>query len=90
MDKVHLPPGVADRLCATEKAIEDAIADAARFMPGLAQARLDLRIAVMVGEEAVGRSSQVALAETRRALVGARWRPGRGDEQDAAQGPLTG
>jgi hypothetical protein len=74
MDKVHVSPGASDRLCATEMAIENAIADAARLLPGMAQARLDLRISVVVGDDATGKAAQEALSETRRRLVEARWR----------------
>ena len=75
MDKPYVDAGAADRLVSTEKAIENAIADTAQLMFGMTQARLDLSITVVVGEDGTGRASQAALAETRCALVRARWAP---------------
>lgn len=74
MDKPFVAESGNDRVAAAQSAIENAIADTAQLLFGMAQTRLDLRISVAIGEDSSGKAAQTALAETRRALVEARWR----------------
>lgn len=71
MDKTFVAQGVANKLFATEKAIDAAIAEAAQLMGGMAQARQDLRVSAVVGDEATRKVAETiaTLAEARRAIV---------------------
>jgi hypothetical protein len=71
VDKTLVAQGVANKLFATEKAIDKAIAEAAQLLGGMAQAREDLRISAVVGDEATRKVAETiaTLTEARRAIV---------------------
>ena len=71
MDRTLIAQGVANRLFATEKAIDKAIAEAAQLLGGMSQAREELRVSAVVGDEATRKIAQTIsqLTEARRAIV---------------------
>lgn len=71
MDKTLVAQGVANKLFATEKAIDTAIAEASQLLGSMAQARVDLRLSAVVADEATSKVAQTiaTLAEARRAVV---------------------
>jgi hypothetical protein len=71
LDKTFVAQGVANRLFATEKAIDAALSEAAQLMAGMAQARQDLRVSAVVGDDATRKVAETiaTLAEARRAIV---------------------
>ncbi len=73
MDKALVAQGVANRLFATEKAVDTAMAEAASLMTSLSTARTELRLSAVVGDEATMKVAQAiaTLAEARRAIVSA-------------------
>jgi hypothetical protein len=73
MDKALVAQGVANRLFATEKAVDTAMAEAANLMMSLANARTELRLSAVVGDETTMKVAQAiaTLAEARRAIVSA-------------------
>ena len=72
-DKVFVAQGVANRLAATEKAIDAAMAEAAQLMASLRAARGELNLAAEVGDEAVSKVAEAThvLAQARRTVVAA-------------------
>jgi hypothetical protein len=73
MDKALVAQGVANRLFATEKAVDTAMAEAAQLMTSLIDARSELHLSAVVGDEATTKVAQAiaTLAEARRAVVSA-------------------
>jgi hypothetical protein len=73
MDKALVAQGVANRLFATEKAVDAAMAEAAQLMTSLSTARTELRLSAVVGDEATMKVAQAiaTMAEARRAIVAA-------------------
>ena len=73
MDKALVAQGVANRLFATEKAVDTAMAEAASLMTSLSNARTELHLSAVVGDEATMKVAQAiaTLAEARRAIVSA-------------------
>ena len=73
MDKALVGQRVANRLFATEKAVDAAMAEAAQLMTALSEARTELRLSAVVGDEATMKVAQAigTLAEARRAIVSA-------------------
>jgi len=71
LDKTLVAQGVANKLFATEKAIDAAIAEAAQLLGGMTQARQDLRISAVVGDDATRKVAETIaqLTEARRAIV---------------------
>ena len=71
MDKTLVAQGVANRLFATEKAIDAAIAEAAQLLGGMSEARAELRVSAVVGDEATRKVAETIsqLTEARRAIV---------------------
>ena len=71
MDKTLVAQGVANKLFATEKAIDAAIAEAAQLLGGMAQARADLRVSAVVGDEATRKIAETIsqLTQARTAIV---------------------
>jgi hypothetical protein len=71
LDKTLVAQGVANKLFATEKAIDNAIAEAAQLLGGMSQARQDLRVSAVVGDEATRKVAETIsqLTEARRAIV---------------------
>jgi hypothetical protein len=71
MDKALVAQGVANRLFATEKAVDAAMAEAAQLMMSISDARSELRLSAVVGDEATSKVAQAiaTLAEARRAIV---------------------
>ena len=73
MEKIFVVKKVAEQLWAAENAIDSAIADTARLMGGLVEARQDLQVSHIVTDAATGRiaESMAALAQARTAMVDA-------------------
>ena len=71
MDKTLVAQTVANRLFATENAVDKALIEAAQMMQALIQARQDLRLSAVVGDKAPAQLAQamVALTAARSALV---------------------
>lgn len=72
-DKVFVAQGVANRLFATEKAIDAAVAEASQLMSAMMAARGELNLAAEVGDEAVSKVAEAlaTLAQVRRTVVSA-------------------
>ncbi len=73
MDKALVAQRVANRLFATEKAVDAAMTEAASLMMSLVEARADLGLSAVVGDEATAKVAQAiaTLAEARRSVVAA-------------------
>jgi hypothetical protein len=73
MEKALVAQGVANRLFATEKAVDAAMAQTAQLMTSLIDARVELGLSAVVGDAATGKLAQAiaTLAEARRAVVSA-------------------
>ncbi len=73
MDKALVAQGVANRLFATEKAVDTAMAEAAQLMTAMIDARSELHLSAVVGDETTTKVAQAiaTLAEARRAVVSA-------------------
>ena len=71
MDKTFVAQGVANKLWATEKAIDAAIAEAAQLISGISEARADLRVSAVVGDDATRKVAEAisTLAAARGAIV---------------------
>lgn len=73
MEKALVCQRVANRLWATEKAVDSAMAEAASLMMSIAEARAELGLSAVVADDATGKVAQAiaTLAEARRAVVSA-------------------
>ena len=73
MDKMLVAQGVANRLFATEVAIDKAMIEASQLMTDMLTARQDLRVGATVGGEAATKvaAAMAAMAEARAAVVAA-------------------
>lgn len=73
MDKMLVAQGVANRLFATEVAIDKAMIEASQLMNDMLTARHDLRVGATVGSEAATKvaAAMAAMAEARAAVVSA-------------------
>ena len=73
MEKALVCQRVANRLFATEKAVDAAMSEAASLMTAIAEARADLGLSAIVADDATGKVAQAiaTLAEARRAVVAA-------------------
>lgn len=71
MDKTFVAQGVANKLFATEKAIDAAIAEAAQLLGALSQARTEIRVSAVVGDDATRKIAETisGLTEARRSIV---------------------
>lgn len=71
MDRTLIAQGVANKLFATEKAIDAAIGEAAMLLSGMSEARQELRVSAVVGDEATRKIAETIaqLTEARRAIV---------------------
>ncbi len=71
MEKVFVVKKVAEKLWSTENAIDSAIAEAAKLMGGLVEARQELQVSHIVTDAATTKiaESMAALAEARRAMI---------------------
>jgi hypothetical protein len=71
MDKVEIAQGVADRLFATEAAVDAALAEASMLVAEMMHARQSLKVSISAGDDAVAKVSQVisALADARKTMV---------------------
>ena len=71
MDKMLKAQGVANRLFATETAIDQAMVEASQLMAEMLTARQDLRVGATVGAEAATdvAAALAALAQARAAVV---------------------
>ena len=73
MEKALVAQRVANRLFATEKAIDTAMAEAASLMMSMSEARTELGLSAVVGDDATSKVAQAiaTLAEARRSVVAA-------------------
>ena len=73
MEKALVAQRVANRLFATEKADDAAMAEAAALMTSMAEARTELGLSAVVGDDATMKVAQAiaTLAEARRSVVSA-------------------
>ena len=73
MEKALVAQRVANRLFATEKAVDAAMTEAASLMTAMVEARAELGLSAVVGDDATGKVAQAiaTLAEARRAVVAA-------------------
>jgi len=73
MEKALVAQRVANRLFATEKAVDAAMAEAASLMMSLAEARTELGLSAVVGDDATSKVAQAiaTLAEARSSVVAA-------------------
>ncbi len=73
MDKLMVVQGVANKMWATEKAVDAAIAETAGLLTGMMEAREELRLSATVGAEASAKIAEAIaiLAQARTALVAA-------------------
>lgn len=73
MDKLMVAQGVANKMWATEQAVDAAIAEAAGLLTGMIEARTELRLSATVGAEASAKVAEAiaVLAQARAALVAA-------------------
>ena len=71
MDKALIAQTVANKLFATENAVDSAIVEASKLMSGLIEARQEMRVSAIVGDDAVGKIAAAlsALSEARKAVV---------------------
>jgi hypothetical protein len=73
MEKALVCQRVANRLWATEAAVDAALAEAATLMTTIADARTEMGLSAVVAQDATGKVAQAiaTLAEARRAVVDA-------------------
>ena len=73
MDKVFVVQGVANKLWATEDAMDAAIAQASTLMGGIVEARAEIGCSHIVTDPAIAKVAQAmaAMAEARTALIDA-------------------
>jgi hypothetical protein len=71
MEKALVAQRVANRVWATEKAVDTAMAEAAALMTALADARTEMNLSPVVGHDATAKVAQAiaTLAEARRAVI---------------------
>jgi len=71
MDKALIAQSVANKLFATEDAVDTAIVEASKLMAGLIDARHEMRLSAVVGDDVVAKVAAAlgALAEARKAVV---------------------
>jgi len=71
MDKALIAQTVANKLFATENAVDTAILEASKLMGGLIDARHEMRLSAVVGDDAVAKVAAAlsALTEARKAVV---------------------
>lgn len=72
MEKVFVAQRVANKLFATETAVDGALAEAAELMSEMLKARKDVSVSLVVGDEAASKLVDAikALGEARTAMVG--------------------
>jgi ABC-type sugar transport system substrate-binding protein len=72
MEKVFVAQRVANKLFATESAVDGALAEAAELMSEMLKARKDVNVALVVGDDAASKLVDAikALGEARTAMVG--------------------
>lgn len=73
MDKAFVVQGVANKLWATENAMDAAIAEASKLMGGLVEARQELNVSHIVIDPSVKKVAEAisAMSEARAALIDA-------------------
>jgi hypothetical protein len=73
MNRNEIAQGVADRLFATEEAVDTAMVRAAGLIQGMVEARRELNVSATTGEVALARAAEAvaALSEARRAVMAA-------------------
>lgn len=71
MDKVFVAQGVANRLFATEVAIDTALAEASQLVTEMVQARQELNASALLGNEALAKVAEAiaTLSAARSAVV---------------------
>lgn len=73
MDKTLICQGVANKLFASEKAIDAAIAETAALLTGVAEARMEARVSMVATDASTAKIMQALtlLSEARTAMAGA-------------------
>lgn len=73
MDKIEVAQKVADKLFATEQAVDEAMVRASQFLESMVEARRELNLSAMAAEVATSRCAEsiAALAEARRSVMAA-------------------
>lgn len=73
MDKIEVANKVADKLFATEHAVDDAMVRASQFLEAMVEARRELNLSAVAGEVATSRVAEAiaALSEARRSVMAA-------------------
>lgn len=73
MEKTEVAKKVADKLFATEHAVDEAMVRASQLLETMVEARRELRLSAVVGEVATSRAAEsiAALSEARRAVMAA-------------------
>jgi hypothetical protein len=71
MDKALIAQTVANKLFATEDAVDKAIVEASKLMGGLIEARQEMRLSAVVGDDVASKvaAALMALTEARKAVV---------------------
>jgi hypothetical protein len=71
MDKTLIAQTVANKLFATEDAVDKSIVEASKLLAGLVEARQEMRLSAVVGDDVVAKVAVAlgALAEARKAVV---------------------
>jgi hypothetical protein len=71
VEKVFVAKRIAEKLWATEEAVDGAIAEASGLMAGLVEARRELKVSAVVADEATSRIAEAvkAMAEARHAMI---------------------
>ncbi|MBC6983105.1 hypothetical protein [Caulobacter sp. 17J80-11] len=73
MHKIEVAKNVADKLFATEHAVDEAMVSASRFLESMVEARRELNLSAVAGEVATSRVAEAisALSEARRSVMAA-------------------
>ena len=73
MDKALIAQGVANKLFATENAIDTAILEATKLLGGLIEARQEMQVSTMVGGDVIAKLSGAltALSDARQSVADA-------------------
>lgn len=97
MEKVFVAKRVAEKLWATEEAIDGALNEASGLISGLIEARRELKVSTIVTDAATSKIAEAikSLAEARAAMTGAhdalaevKLRIGVRTKMDAQKGPF--
>lgn len=73
MDKALIAQTVANKLFATEDAVDAAIIEASKLLSGIVEARHEMRVSAVVADEVIAKVTDAlsALSDAQKAVVGA-------------------